>query len=153
MKNAYLFAIEMDQWGKKLSDEINHLVQNNASPQLIDKLESIKKNLGLLAIYITGSLDDDEENKLINQLVIDCEALETLHLSSSPGSSFDYHEIRQLIDNYQLEKQKSIDEVQEVDDIVNNFNKLTNIVRLQSPQKKLSPTLFKKANETIVRFV
>lgn len=142
MKNAYLFAIEIDQWGKKLSAEINSLIKTNASHPLIGILGRLKDNVGLLAICITSSLGNSDEDKLMDHLIADCKALALSDLSATStvaNPQLCYQDINsqltELIHNYQVEKQKPITDEQRVNDTIANFNlKTANFMKFYPSQ-------------------
>lgn len=157
MKNAYLFAIEIDEWGKSLAKETQLLLAENTSQQLLEILERIEKKLSSLALYITACMGDQEENNIINPLLKDLERLKEtpqLMTASISNAQLTYDQMREqiqtLIDTYQIERQKP--EIQDTDNIINQFNSITRVAEMQSSNKKTKSDLFKQTKETIISF-
>ncbi len=156
MKNAYLFAIEISQWSDAISPYIELLIKNNSSQVSINVLKKIRTNLGLLAICITGSLGEHEENTLIHEITTDCEVLKICNIGAPAldNSLLSYYEIRsgvqELINLYQSEKQKSTNSMEDIKDSIAKFNTMTRLASFQAT--KSSPTFLNKGKKTIISF-
>ena len=119
MKDSYLIAQELDGCASNLAQIIPLLGLDNELQSLLKRMQG---NLGLLSICMTGSKNDNDEKKLINNIQEDCQSI----LKFNSHGYRRCHEIAtnlsKIFKKYHEEKNTPITTAESANAIVSMFN-------------------------------